>query len=111
MAFQKKEKAPQEATKGKNILNSPEERKKFKTALATVTHYFQQADDIKEGVTETIASLSSEYGLDKKTIRKMATTMYNHSYSTILEENRHFEELYETCVEGKLRDDEPSGEE
>lgn len=101
--YQKKEKTEQEASKGKNILNSPEERKKFKSALATVTQYFQQVDDIKEGCSETIADLSAEYGLDKKTIRKLATTMYKHNYGTLQEENRHFEILYETVIEGKLR--------
>ena len=104
MAFTKKDK-PQ-ASKGANVLNSAEERKKFKTALAVTTQYFQQIDDLKESVTENIGDLSAEYGLDKKTIRKLATTMYNHSYATLLEENRHFEELYEQVVEGKLRDDE-----
>lgn len=102
MAFQKKE---NQAAKGKNVLNNAEERKRFKSALATVTHYFQQADDAKEGASETIADLSAEYGLDKKTIRKLASTMYKHNYGSLQEENRHFEILYETVVEGKLRDD------
>jgi ribosome-binding protein aMBF1 (putative translation factor) len=102
MAFQKKEK---QATKGKNVLNNPEERKRFKSALSTVTHYFQQADDAKEGASETIADLSAEYGLDKKTVRKLASTMYKHNYGSLQEENRHFEILYETVIEGKLRDD------
>jgi ribosome-binding protein aMBF1 (putative translation factor) len=100
--FPKKEK---QAAKGKNILNNPEERKRFKTALATVTHYFQAADDAKEGASETIGDLSAEYGLDKKTIRKLAVTMYKHNYGSLQEENRHFEILYETVVEGRLRDD------
>lgn len=103
MAFQPKEKA--QATKGKFALNNPEERKRLKSALATVTHYFQQSDDAKEGASETIADLSAEYGLDKKTIRKLATTMYKHNYGSLQEENRHFEILYETVIEGKLRDD------
>ena len=102
MAFQKKEK---QASKGKNVLNNPEERKRFKSALSTVTHYFQQADDAKEGASETIADLSAEYGLDKKTVRKLASTMYKHNYGSLQEENRHFEILYETVIEGKLRDD------
>jgi hypothetical protein len=103
MAFQKKVKPA--ATKGTNSLNSPDERKKFKTSLALITEMLQNIDDVKEGMTESIGALSAEYGLDKKTIRKMATTMYNHSYSTLLEENRHFEQLYEQVCEGKLRDD------
>lgn len=100
--FSKKEKQPKES-KG-NILADPEMRKKFKSALATVTHYFQQADDAKEGAKETVADLSVEYGLDKKLIRKLAVTMYKHNYGSLQEENHHFEVLYETVVEGKLRD-------
>lgn len=105
MAFQKKAKKDNQANKGKNILNSPEERKKFKSALATITHYFRQVDDANEGAKETIADLSAEYGLDKKVIRKMAKTMYNHNYGSMQEENRHFESLYEIIIEGKLRED------
>lgn len=103
MAFKKKEK--QQANKGANILNNPEERKKFKSALATVTHYLQQVDDTKEGMKETIEALSADYGLDKKTIRKLAVTMYKHNYGSLQEENNHFAILYETLIEGKLRDD------
>lgn len=102
MAFKKKEK--QQANKGVNILNNPEERKKFKSALATVTHYLQQVDDTKEGMKETIEALSADYGLDKKTIRKLAVTMYKHNYGSLQEENNHFAILYETIIEGKLRD-------
>lgn len=108
-----------EASKGSNVLKSPEERKKFKSALSAVTHQFQLIDDQKESIKENVAELSAMYGLDKKIIRKLAMTMYKHSYADVLEENRHFEELYETVIEGKLRDvadpldddDEGSGEE
>jgi predicted DsbA family dithiol-disulfide isomerase len=105
MAYQKKEKSPREASRGSNALQSPDERQKFKSSLAIITKYLQQVDDIKEGMTETIADISAEYGLDKKVIRKLATTMYNHSYNTLLEENNHFSQLYEQVVEGRLRDD------
>jgi len=103
--FAKKEKE----SKG-NLLADPEIRKKFKSALATVTHYFQQIDDIKEGMSETIAALSAEYGVDKKLVRKIAATMYKHNYGSLLEENRHFETLYETIVEGGLRDPDASSD-
>lgn len=99
--YAKKEK--QDNSKG-NILADPEVRKKFKSALSSVTHYFQQIDDLKEGAKETVADLSTEYGLDKKTVRKLAVTMYKSNYGSLLEENRHFETLYETVIEGKLRD-------
>lgn len=108
MAFKKKEK--QQANKGANILNNPEERKKFKSALATVTHYLQQVDDTKEGMKETVEALSADYGLDKKIINKLARTMYKHNYGSLQEENRHFEMLYELLVEGKLRGDEATAD-
>lgn len=93
------------AAKGVNALNDPEERKKFKTALSTATHYFQEIDDLKESLKENVADLSSQYGLDKKTIRKLAVIMYKRNYGSLQEENRHFEILYETVIEGKLRSD------
>jgi hypothetical protein len=93
------------ASKGKNVLNDEDERKKFKSALATITHYYNQQDDIKEGIKETIEELSGLYGLEKKVISKMAKTMYKSNYNDLVEENNHFEELYETVVEGNLRDD------
>ena len=96
-------KKDQEASKGKNILNNPDERKKFKSSLSAITHQFQLIDDQKESIKEQVAELSAMYNLDKKIIRKMAATMYKHSYADVLEENRHFEELFELVVEGKLR--------
>jgi ribosome-binding protein aMBF1 (putative translation factor) len=102
MAYTKKEKAPKES-KG-NILNDPEQRKKFKSALSTVTHYLQQIDDQREGMKETVAELSAEYGVDKKIINKLAKTMFNHDYGTRLEEEQHFQILYETVIEGRARD-------
>lgn len=91
--------------RGANILNSPEERKKFKSALSTITHYFQQQDDLKGSIKDTVEAVSKEFSIEKKHVMKLAKTMFNHSYETLQEENRHFELLYELLVEGKLRDD------
>lgn len=100
--FPPKQKAEKES-KG-NILADPEQRKKFKTMLATITEYFRKIDDIKDGMSETVADTATQYGVDKKTVRRLAKTMYSSNYSSLLEENRHFETLYETIIEGKLRD-------
>lgn len=89
-------------TKKAVFLNDPDERKKLKTALATITHHFQQIDDQKEAIKETIEEISGTSGLDKKTVRKLAVTMYKHNYASLQEENRHFESLYEVVVEGRL---------
>lgn len=84
-----------------NILNDPDKRKKFKSAIVTITHYFDAIDAQKESIKETVDAISEEYGIDKKLVRKLATTMYKSNYASLQEENRHFELLYETIFEGK----------
>lgn len=97
--------------KGKNILNNPDERKKFKSQLSAITQYFQQIDDLKEGVKDTVVELSQVYGLDKKLIRKLAVTMYKHDYANRVEEDNHFRELYEIILAGKKYVPEDSSDE
>lgn len=87
-----------------NILNDPEERKKLKSALAGVTHYFQMIDDHKESIKESVEGISQQYNLDKKLVRKLVTTMYKRNYQTLQDENKHFEILYETLIEGRLQE-------
>jgi len=94
----------------KPALTDVTDRKKFKTTLATITHHLQTIDDQKEAIKEIVTELSASSGIDKKVIRKLAMTMYKHNYSTLQEENKHFESLYETVIEGKLVDDELPGE-
>lgn len=103
MAFKKKEK--EQAKKGVNILNNAEERKKFKTMLAVLTTHMHDIDVHRESIKETVECMAADYGLDKKVINKLAKTMYKHNYGSLQEENNHFAMLYETIVEGKLRDD------
>jgi predicted RNA-binding protein with EMAP domain len=97
-------KEPKQAERGVNILNDPEEKKKFKSALAAITHELQMIDDRRESIKEQYGELSSMYGLDKKIIRKLATTMYKHNYTDVVDEMNHFQALYETLVNGKLSD-------
>mgnify|MGYP000867253506 CR=1 FL=1 len=84
----------------KNVMADPVERKNFKIGLNTITAYMQMVSDNKAAMTETINFLADKYGLDKKIVRKMATTLFKRNYSDVQEENQHFEELYETIVEG-----------
>jgi DNA-binding IclR family transcriptional regulator len=90
-----------QASRGANILANPQERQKFKSALASLTHYFEIIDQQKEGIKESVAEISQQYGVDKKIVRKLASTMYKHNYASIQEENEHFATLYETIIEGR----------
>lgn len=94
----------QQEKENQNVISDPELRKKFKQQLVVITNDLSLIDQRKEAIRETIAQTAVEYKIDKKHVRKMANTMYKSNYGSLLEENRHFEILYETVVEGKLRD-------
>ena len=85
-----------------NVLTNPEELKKFKQTLVTITHYLQIIDDQKEGIKETIAEASTLFSIDKSVIRKLANVMFKHNYADIQEENAHFELLYEALIGGRI---------
>ena len=85
-----------------NIITNPEELKKFKQFLSTITHYMQIADDQKESIKETVEEASGTFGIDKKFVRKLAITLYKHNYADLQEENQHFEFLYEALIGGRL---------
>lgn len=79
-----------------------EERKKFKSLLATITHDFEKIDQIKEQIKESIGDAAQTYNLDKKVVRRLANTMYKHDYASRQQEEQHFRLLYETLIEGRL---------
>lgn len=91
--------------RGKSVLVDEETRKKLKTRLAEATHYLRSIDDYRSGLKDAIASISDDFSIDKKLIRKMTNTMYRTNYDSLIEENRDFEAMYEAVVEGKLRDE------
>lgn len=94
--------AKREKEENANILTNPEELKKFKQVLATITHYLQIIDDQKEAIKETVEEASGIYSIDKKIIRKLANVMYKHNYADIQAENEHFELLYESLVGSRV---------
>jgi hypothetical protein len=93
-----KPKPKKENDGGHSILVDPEQRKKFKQCLATITHYLQIIDDQKEAIKDTVEETSIMFAVDKKFVRRLATVMFKHNYADIQEENEHFSLLYETLV-------------
>lgn len=98
MAYQPKQKKEEKV----NILVDPEELKKFKQTLVTITHYLQLMDDNREAIKETVEEAATLFSIDKKIIRKLSNVMFKHNYADIQEENNHFEMLYEALVGGRI---------
>ena len=87
------------------VPSSKEDRKKLKTILAEMTQCMHRADLEKESMKELAADAAKSYEIPKKIITKLARTMYQRTYDTIIQENEDFETLYETLVLGKQTDE------
>jgi hypothetical protein len=85
-----------------NVLTNPDELKKFKQMIVTVTHYLQQMEDSREAISETIAEAATVFSVDKKIVRKIANSMFKGNYADLQEEQEHFELMYEALSGGRL---------
>lgn len=94
-----------------NILTNPEELKKFKQMIVTVTHYLQQMEDNREAISETITEASTVFSVDKKTVRKIANAMFKGNYADLQEEQEHFELMYEALSGSRITVIDPLDEE
>lgn len=84
-----------------SIPSNPSDRVKLKTMLAEMTKCFQRIDDERQSIKEIAEAAQEQYEIKKKVVTKLARTMYKHNYADLQAENEHFEELYETLIEGK----------
>lgn len=88
-----------------NSIN-PKDRTELKAMLAEMTNCMQRIDDEREHMGDIAKAAEEKFGIKKKIIRKLASTMYKHNYADVQQENEHFEFLYEALVEGKKVDTE-----
>jgi hypothetical protein len=83
------------------IPSNPSDRIKLKTMLAEITKCMQRIDDERQSIKEIAEAAQEQFDVKKKTVTKLARTMYKHNYADLRAENEHFEELYENLIEGK----------
>lgn len=83
------------------IALSAPERQKLKVVIKNIVDSLTRIDGEREAIKDMIAGASEEYDIEKKMIRKLATTIHNSNFPEIQSENDDFEYLYESIVEGK----------
>lgn len=83
------------------VFADPNELKKLKTRIVALTQYFQQIDDLKESIKEVVEEVEGDTGIDKKQIRKLASTMYKNNFSSLQQENEFFTYLYDVIANGR----------
>jgi hypothetical protein len=81
--------------------SNPNDRQKLKMAIGEITNCLLRMDSEREAMKEIIGDASKKYEVDKKMIRKIATTMYKSNYADVQAENEEFELMYESLVEGR----------
>jgi len=83
------------------IPSTDTERAAVKAMLVEITNALARIDKEREAITEVCEAAEEKFEIKKKTVRKLATTMYKHAYADLKAENNHFELLYETLVENR----------
>ncbi len=84
-----------------NVPTSPKDVQTLKTMVSEMTYCLEKMDAQRDHMKDIAGQAAEKFELEKKTINKMARTMYKQSYSDLCAENEHFEELYESVIEGK----------
>lgn len=84
-----------------NILTNVEERRKFRSRLGELTTILRTIDDYRDSLKEGIAAISADYGIEKKHIRRLATTVHKANFSEQRKHNEAFESFYEIIFGGQ----------
>jgi len=84
-----------------NVPASDKEIQTLKTMISEMTYCLDKIDKQRDQMKEIASDAAESFEIPKKLVNKMARIMFKHSYTDLCAENEHFEELYETVVEGK----------
>lgn len=84
-----------QATKGVNILQSPEERKKFKKSVEDIAAQMQLIADRRETIKEMISELSDMYGVKTARIREWANYVFKGNFAEQQEQIEQSNELFD----------------
>lgn len=81
---------------------SAEDKKKVKNCIRELNDSMTRAAAEKDFQKEAINKINEELGVEKKMIRRMAKAYFMSNYKEVVEENKKFEDYYESIVDGTL---------
>jgi hypothetical protein len=82
-----------------SLPSNPEDRKKIKSQLQTISAQLQMIDDRKEVIKGIIDALQADYKIPKKISSKLARTLHKHDYDKVKEESDLVALFYEELVD------------
>ena len=80
------------------IPSSPEDQKRIKNCLQTISDSYTRIEAEKDLIKDEIAALAEEFEIPKKFLGKMARVFHKQSYQDNVDEQDDFEQLYEAVV-------------
>jgi|LakMenE18May11ns_1017448.scaffolds.fasta_scaffold9668411_2 hypothetical protein len=80
------------------IPSSPADRKAIKGALDEISGSMTRIEAERDLIKEAIANTCENFGLNKKTFRRMAKVYHRQNFTQEREEHEEFETLYETIT-------------
>lgn len=80
-------------------VSSPTDKAKIKKMMFEISNSFTRISAEKDLIKETIADLSKEFEIPKRTLNRMAKIYHKQSYSQEQQEFEEFGELYENILE------------
>lgn len=80
------------------MINNPVDRKKIRDALQEVSNSYTRIEAERDLIKNVVGDLSDQFGLDKRTLRKMARTYHKQNFADERQAFDEFEELYESLL-------------
>lgn len=82
-----------------SIALTSDDKKKLKIMLSEITQSLARIDNERLQIKDIATDTAKQFGIPKKLVNKLASTMYKHNFSDVSAENAAFESLYETLIE------------
>lgn len=80
------------------VPSSPADRKAIKSALDEISGSMTRIEAERDLIKEAISNTCDNFGLNKKTFRRMAKVYHKQNFTQEREEHEEFETLYETIT-------------
>lgn len=77
-----------------------ETRKEIKAGVDTILDSLNRIQEERDFQKEKLEELEDKFGVEKKTVRKIARTLFKASFFKDKEDNDAFEEAYEILING-----------
>ena len=84
-----------------NLPSSSNDRKDVQDTIAEMAKAMQEIADKRAYIKDCADRMKSEYELEPKLVRKVATALFKHNFAEAQADYENFEAAYEILVEGR----------